>query len=175
MKKEVVSFKGPPVKSGNNLSLRDWILALLAYAGGKIRGKTRLQKALFLVQEEIGAIEADYQPYKYGPYSPTVENELRSLEKEGLIYIREELGGDDANAQVIYLSDRGKKLAQKALEQLMTREDWEDIESIFKLSAKAPLISLLAYVYTFYPEWTVSSEIRSKIKSKKRKIKFFLL
>lgn len=49
------------------------VLYVVYCAGGVIRGMTRLQKILFLVQQEIGLSNFDFKPYKFGPFSPEVK------------------------------------------------------------------------------------------------------
>jgi uncharacterized protein YwgA len=94
----------------------DLTLALL-YAPGKtgkfgepIEGITRLQKLLFLLQQGKGpralvaqAKQYAYQPYKMGPYSPGVREDLEILLSAGLIRTEklEYLLTDDTDAEVV--------------------------------------------------------------------------
>lgn len=157
------------------LTTADWILALLAYANGELRGKTRLQKALFLLQEEVGVQGIDFKPYKFGPYAPEIDRILNKLLDKGLIEIKQEPGGNDVPVQVIRLTEKGALIGNKILHDIKSSEIWSDVKPIFDLATKNNLVALLAYVYTFYPEWSKSSEIRSKVRRwQKRKRLFFL-
>jgi uncharacterized protein YwgA len=59
------------------------LLALVFYlCDGRVRGVTRLNKIVFLLQEEFGLNGYSFSASKYGPWSG-------ELEKEGLIKIKE--------------------------------------------------------------------------------------
>ena len=147
------------------LTLEDWILAFLEYADGEVRGKTRLQKALFLVQQEVGGVPAEFRPHKYGPYSADIDNALERLAREGLVEVVEEPGGDESPVQVIRLRPEARERARRALEALKGHPEWgEAIQPAFELAARRPLMALLAYIYTFYPEYTENSLIKAKVR-----------
>ena len=150
--------------SNRNRDLNKWILALLAYAGGKIEGATRLQKGLFLVKMEVpNSVPAEFEPSDYGPFSREIANALVALEMTGRI--KEEKGamGDEAQARVFKLTEEGWKEAKEALEELKKREDWNDIKRYFDMAVKDPLMRLLVIVYNWYPEYSKVSKIRRKV------------
>ncbi len=76
------------------------VLLLLLYVPGPkgteaepIRGRTRLQKLLFLAKEDYGlggVFEGfpEFEPYKYGPFSSELYDDLDFLENLGLITTR---------------------------------------------------------------------------------------
>ena len=142
------------------LSLEDWVLALLLHAGGRVRGKTRVHKALFLVKKEVGEglVPARFVPHRYGPWSRDVERALERLVEEGLVERSVEDG-----AEVYRLTRRGRERAEKILSALSETPHWSDIDEIFRMAARAPLWALLGYIYTFYPEWASNSEKREEI------------
>ena len=147
------------------LSLEDWILAVLAYAGGRLRGRTRIHKALFLVKydADYGLVPADFRPYRYGPYSDEVTETLRRLEERGLIRSMQVPGGE-VPAVEYSLTGTGLERGEKALEVLKSSPQWPAIREILDFATKAPMISLLNYVYMFYPEFAKQSEIRHRLR-----------
>lgn len=155
--------RGPP-RDSLGLTVEDWILALLAFAGGKLEGATRLQKGLFLVKMEVpGTVPADYEPGDYGPFSLDVARAVENLIDKGLIKERPGSWGDEAQARVFILTPEGRERAEKALETLKKSDKWEDIKVFFKMAAKEPLMRLLVIVYNWYPEYSKVSKIRRKV------------
>lgn len=157
--------------------LEDLILAMLAYADGSIRGKTRIHKGLFILKEDIDPrlVPAEFEPKHYGPWSREVEEALNKLIAEGLVIRRIEPGGDESPAEVYELTPKGRERAYRALEELRRRADWDEIEAMLKLATKAPLMNLLAYVYLFHPEYAENSRIKSKVNSYVRRRKRFIV
>ncbi len=144
------------------LSLEDWILGLLAYAGGRLEGVTRLQKGLFLVWANYPSlVPADFRPHKYGPFSRDIYDALDRLEEDGLLRV---LGdGESDSKKVIVLTEKGRRIAQESLEKLQKLPEWDNIEKFFKLATRGQLMALLSLVYTLYPEWTRNSEIKQQV------------
>lgn len=65
------------------------VLRLLANEGGSA-SKLRLVKLAFLLRERVGGPSAsvyDFLPYRYGPYSFTLQHELLHLERDGWIRV----------------------------------------------------------------------------------------
>ena len=53
---------------------------------GPVRGKKKLQKLLYFVQEaEREPLGFDYRMHYYGPYSPTLDSRVRALSHAGLV------------------------------------------------------------------------------------------
>ena len=148
------------------LTLGDWILAFLLHAGGEVRGKTRIHKALFLVKKEVGEdlVQARFVPHRFGPWSMDVERALKRLAEEGLVEKRVEDG-----TEVYRLTREGRKVAERILAVLREAPQWSDIDEIFKMAGKAPLWALLGYIYTFYPQWAVNSEKREEVMERVRR------
>ena len=76
--------------------------------GDELRGVTRLQKFLFLLQQEYGVtLQGEhalaFKPYKAGPYSKKIYDDLELLENLGLI--RSESTGDATEAEHAALED----------------------------------------------------------------------
>ena len=162
---------------------------------GELGGTTRLQKFIFLLEKEYN-IRADedkfeFIPYKAGPYSPKIYDDLEFLENLG--YIKSEIVGEtteeeskeiDAlnfedmigpnNDERVGFSDayleRSFKLTGKGqikIKDLIKDKNYQPIlDGIRKIKSKYggySLSDILYYVYSKYPEMTTESEIKNKI------------
>jgi len=88
------------------MALGDDILAVLRLSGGRLVGRIRLQKTLFLMDMAGADIDAHFEYHHYGPYSSDVSSGLYWAETEGSI--QEEFGyrnSDGARYSVFVLQD----------------------------------------------------------------------
>jgi len=151
------------------LTIDDWILALLAYAGGVIRGKTRLQKALFILNrlEEVykqPIVPASFKPYDYGPWSPDVERALERMREKGMVETYSEPTNGEEPVTVIKASPEALERGRAVLDRLKETSAWQDIKARMHLAVHAPLLELLWYVYDIWPEYTSNSLIRRRLR-----------
>jgi len=158
-----------------------------------VDGITRLQKYLFLVQqgdEGPRAVDADanFEPYKFGPCSRKLYDDLELLENLELITSEpiapaseveeqeseltfEFLMGDDdeaaAEAQLeekrFQLTEKGRELAESIVRDQAAADEVNAIRRVKSKFASYSLRDLLRYVYRKYPAWTTQSEIRDQI------------
>jgi len=142
------------------LSNRELLAILFYVAGGVVRGATRIQKTVFLLQQELGVGSFTFVPSKYGPWSKELADALHELESSGVLNIR---GEETAmGAVTVYRAD--KSFLDEGREKFRELQKRDPILAI-KLSryariyASLPLTYLLAYVYRRYPEYTTTSEI----------------
>lgn len=138
------------------------ILLVLYYAGGVIRGMTRLQKVLFLIQKEAGFGNFNFKPYKFGPFSPEIDNLVVSLEEQGLLEVIETTEYNplqESPTKTIILTDKGMCRA-KELSATVDRVTSLKVSFLAKRFVKVPLTYLIAYIYAKYPEYTNLSEIK---------------
>ena len=139
------------------------IIILLANAGNiPIKGKTWLQKEMFLLAERVEKVreDASYEADLMGPYSDVIEEELTQLEKIGIVSI------DDNKISITY---RGKKIARilekkEAVEVLQYIKDYK--EFLNDLSQD----ELLCFVYSSRPDMTKESVKYEKLKPKMEKV-----
>src|ERR1700678_4471139 len=96
------------VQSPKRLSKQQLLMLLLGLDGSGISdegigGITRLQKLLFLLWKEAGIQEVDsgfeFRPYKAGPYSRKLYDELELL--ENLNFIQSEAQGEATEAEAV--------------------------------------------------------------------------
>jgi len=87
------------------LSGRDLLAVLFYAAGGAVWGATRIQLAVFLLQEELGVGGFAFAPSRSGPRSKGLADALRDLESSGALSARWEETG--AGRVAVYRASRG--------------------------------------------------------------------
>jgi uncharacterized protein YwgA len=99
------------------LDVDDLVLAAIEASGGRIEGRTRLQKLVFFVSTLLD-VDAGYRPHLYGPYSSVVSATAESQASRGVVRETVEefpstsgfAGHDDDFRRYVYvLTDEGRK------------------------------------------------------------------
>ncbi|MEO0019097.1 MAG: hypothetical protein ABIK47_00435 [candidate division WOR-3 bacterium] len=186
------------------LTDRKDLLLLLLYAPGRTQryaepllGMTRITKLLFIALKELNLgklIRKPYQfaPYKLGPFSPELYDDLEILMQAKLLrcYEIDPAGMPvvktdaetiklltalnsgvktaerlDAGQLLFELTPRGRRFA-RALFQIASRKKKNLAAGLKIIKAQfgsLPLTQLLRYVYRRYPEYTTKSEIIDRI------------
>lgn len=125
------------------------LLALLDLAGGSA-SHTALTKWAFLLREESpsrgGSAFYQFLPYKFGPYSFCVFQEIGALTRNG--YISE-------SASNWSLTDTGRVAAMS-----VPADVYADAKRIVGAHGRKRRDALVDYVYERFPSFTVNSEIR---------------
>jgi uncharacterized protein YwgA len=150
------------------LSQREkWILALLHALGGKIKGSTRLQKLLFLLKQEFDVVGDRFYEFRalhFGPFSAEIIEDVRGLERAGLIDIEievfepEELFEDGVTRRTYKLSIGGEKIAFETFNKLPDKTK-RALLSLRRFNEMA-LKELIGYVYSKYPEYGAKGDAR---------------
>lgn len=96
-----------------------FLLALLRYSGGRVEGRKRIQKLVYLlIKEHNIPFTFKFVPYFYGPYSSELSIFLETLVGLGLV----EEEGETISPRVIKfnysLTKKGEKVLERALEQV---------------------------------------------------------
>jgi uncharacterized protein len=174
---------------------KDLLLLLLGARGAEadaepILGVTRLQKYLFLLQQQYEwdrrfglRTTYDFSAYDYGPFDAQLYDDLQFLENAGLVR-REDAGPepaaeDDESRQLAYEwatvgpevapweeDDRIYRysLTRKGKEFVqryqLTSSDWETLASLKHQWNRRPLQDLLRWLYNKYPRWAENSKLR---------------
>jgi len=132
-----------------------------------IEGITRLQKLVFLAQEESSLeIGYEYEADKYGPFSKELYGALDSLESRNLIKREVETTRSGNEKYTYLLTDRGRAVIKEILsneEYEHARKVFEEAHSIKKQHNQEPLDTLLRYVYRKYPDYTENSTIKEDL------------
>lgn len=188
-------------------SSRELVLLLVGvdetpHPTGTVSGITRLQKFLFLLDREENIRPNDsgfrFEPYKAGPYSPTLYDDLELLENLGLIRTEggaestitertdieklsfddlmggfDELGvgqprADSLEERRFILTDRGKE----RIESLLKNPDYtsvaDGIRRVKSRYSRHSLRDLLRHVYRKFPDMTTESEIIEDVLGRRR-------
>lgn len=129
------------------------ILLALANGGEPVRGRTKLQKMMFMIsymREAVG--EYGFEAGERGPYSETVSEEARYLADVGVLQ-----EGDE-----ISLTGMGRRLAEKLAES----EDGETVAAISRYKEMLNDLTaeeVLAYAYAAHPAMATGSPARRGI------------
>ena len=132
------------------------IVVLLCHAGGEpVRGRTKMQKLVFMLSQTYGRDEEmGFEPDMYGPYSEIVDEEVRHLEGLGIL---------SSCGSRIGITAAGIKIAEALAEQE---------PEMFKVVARYKAMfndmttdEVLAYVYATYPDMAKKSLVSKRIKS----------
>ena len=130
-------------------------LYIISLAGISLRGKTRLQKLVFLTEKESNdAFDFNFEPAPLGPLSHKLNHFLERMIKMELM--KEERGRTPSGNDVISysLTDSGKKLLDFGLKSdYITPEIQESIKLISSTYGNMPYVELLDYVHDEFPEY----------------------
>ncbi len=175
------------------------LLIVLLYAPGKdnkqaepIKGITKLQKLMFLLQQGVGpkqlVRDADaygFKGYKMGPYAPQIVKDLEELQSAGIIAAErlDYLLPDDKDSQPSAPDDweqlKPKTKRVESLKYSLTevlgldigKELWESLSprdrneiTEFKTFFNSlSLRQLLIFTYERFPAWTTESTIKEQL------------
>lgn len=196
------------ISEKNEIGRRDLLLLLLGLGSKSevtegLGGITRLQKYLYLLEQEEhfkpGGVGFEFTPYKAGPYSSRLYDDLEFLENIGLITKRksgEATEGEVSEVELAFedLIEPDQELAERVKPEAdafeehkfkLTRNGAQKMEALVKSGRYQPVVDgikrvkskygryslsdLLYYVYTKYPEMTTESEIKEKVLRHRRK------
>jgi len=101
---------------------------------GTVRGRTRFQKMIFLLNEKED-IDLSYKfiPYHYGPYAQDLQLELDMLEAAGFIQVKHQEG----NLYVHSLTEQGREIADVIASNMGTKELRKLTKSLKKYKNKS--------------------------------------
>jgi len=126
------------------------VLLLLKYAGGRIEGRVKLMKLVFLALKECSETACklgatfEFKPYLHGPFSTDVLETLDSLKSKGLIRVDIKFFDEIWFRYEYELTKEGFKAV----------ENWDDecIKNLVERYGEIELKELLRYVYNKYPK-----------------------
>lgn len=161
------------------------VLILGAHPESKLRGITRLEKLLFLLEKEtnVGSRmteDPEFEAYNFGPFSKKVYQAIDTLVAAGLVSDSARLSStvDDSREEIEYIgggsaltpySTRDFSLTPLGREyfRALGREypEWvlADAASTRDRFEAWPLRQLVTYVYRQYPDYAENSLIRQEI------------
>jgi len=147
-----------------------------------VRGMTRLQKLLFVIEQKL-ASQSQFYAFNYGPFSEEVNDAARALEIAGFTRSSEPVAsgpptfqqmmatvvnragpGDDVKVVEFALNDRGHEAAEALRQSSPGYEQlFRFVESIRKDWDSGDLDELVARVYQTWPKYAEKSVIREKV------------
>jgi len=132
----------------------------------------------------------NFQPYNYGPFTKDVYDDIEFLENVGLVKsqvkgeaspadqneeekVVEDImfGIDEEGSNLLFeeesfkLTDRGKQFVREKVLPIVPLSLISKVRELKTKFAKAPLTSLLRYVYSSYPEYAQKSKLTYLIPS----------
>jgi uncharacterized protein YwgA len=140
----------------DELSERMWlVLTLLHFAKGKIYGKIRLQKEVFLCKAEKGVeTRYDFDLYKFGPFCLDLSLDLERLEELNLIKVSREPfvtpTGQIVDGCEYTLTPEGVRIVQETILPRLRQEETRSVYEVIEKYNYVPLEKLLQYVYEKY-------------------------
>lgn len=155
---------------GERLLVRQAYSLWMVHASGEaVRGRTRFQKMMFLLREEMermgrdDSVELGFVPHHYGPYSRQLQDDIEALIGEGMIEERPE---ESQAGQYMYryrATGRGNGMARSLLdpryeEYGLDREAYEVVCRIKKRVNGMEIRDLLEEVYAAHPEYAQYSK-----------------
>lgn len=127
-------------------------LELLELGGGMIRGKVRMQKLAFLIQQKSKAIDYEFEPAPLGPLSYPLSDVMRHLQDLGLMAEKTEHTASGNEVFCYYLTDRGRSLLK------VVRDDGglsaalrRAVQQIHEKYGEMSYLDLLDHVHRRYP------------------------
>jgi len=144
-------------------------LILLKNGEGKtVSGITRLQKLVFLAQNGglaedpipklNKAVEFDYVPHDYGPFSKELYDVLDDLHQKGLLNKSKSTTKSGNTRYEFELTDRGQEYLEDHTDDY-SKNDQNILEGIQIRYGEMPLFELLDKVYAEYPEYAKKSKL----------------
>ena len=129
-------------------------LKLIECEGGGMRGKVRLQKLAFLIQQMDGTIDYEFEPAPLGPLSYKLGDTMAQLQKLGLV---EEEAGRTASGNAVFcyrLTGRGRSLLKVARgDGGVSKELQATVRQIQREYGAMGYVDLLEFVHGKYPAY----------------------
>jgi len=162
----------------NEINQETDLAFLLFHHADEVEGTTKLQKLFFLLEQESAFnevyddVEIEFEPYKYGPFSEQIYDELEMLilwdviEEEEMDTdvdsIRDESDKSSHANKRFTLTEKGEKVASE-VNRSLDDDIEEEFEEIVDEYLDMSVDDLLEYVYKQYPDYTTKSEIKDEV------------
>ena len=98
------------------MNVVDYVAALVRLNGGRIVGKTRLQKTVFLMEAKGGGIGFDFDYHNYGPFSSDVAFAADDAEALGYIETETDFGAHEVPYTIFTSTDAPPTFDDEATE-----------------------------------------------------------
>jgi uncharacterized protein YwgA len=131
------------------------VLYIIRLGGRTFRGRTRLQKLIFLTQEQVKELKGfKFRPAQQGPLSYEVYQLMNSLQALGLVEESEDRTFAGHKVICYRLSNQGRSFLEFAAEkELVPQSIYAAAKRVFKEYGDLPYMSLIDKVHSEYPEY----------------------
>jgi uncharacterized protein YwgA len=129
------------------MNVNDFVTLTLLAVGGEIKGKTKLQKTVFLLGAMTDSLDdLGYRPWYYGPYSDDVNGAVTWLKTIGAIDQNVTAWGHDRSGFEVQrydfrLNDQGRRFAEGKARR--NPKLWESIQRSAEMLQKAGEINYM--------------------------------
>jgi uncharacterized protein YwgA len=123
-----------------------------------IRGRTKLQKELFLIQKRLqkGSLSVQYpfKPFKYGPFCVEVYDDVNYLKQQGWLEEAQEGYRPDSGIIAVFkLTERGQSEAKKVAIKPENAELVKLVTAIKQEFNGMPVVDLVRFTHKEYPNY----------------------
>ena len=137
------------------MDLVDYVAALIHLAGGRVVGKTRLQKIAYLLEAKALGFGLDFDYHNFGPFSPDLAFAADDAESLGYVRTKEQLGLHSVPYTIFRSTDEAPKFEKS--EKLKARRDALNIMKnhsalVLELAATAVYLKYNGYPESFWNE-----------------------
>ena len=138
-------------------------LYMVSLSRGYLRGRTKLQKIVFLIQDKLATIlDYKFQKGYYGPYSYKLRSIVDELVALGFLDENVETTASGNDMVCYQITDSGQALLRHWLSQnILPQRAQRRINDVYDKYGRLPLPLLIRRVYKEYPEWTEKSALLS--------------
>lgn len=166
------------IKQESRLSRLDILLLLLEKGSdsipiGAIRGKTRLQKLLFLLQHELKkrGYKARYafRPYLYGPYSRELYTDVEWLRMSGLVEVRTTFDKNVGQITDFAVTEKGRRRLIDMMNSQLHKSLDEVVEIVITKYGKMGVAQLVEFVHEKFSNYD-----QSRLQENKKRIEINL-
>jgi hypothetical protein len=143
------------------MNRRDLVLAILAAADGRPYTPVQIQKAVFVICDELPNLidegpGFDFQPYDYGPFDSDVYSVVQRLEDAGFAEIAQSARG---NWNTYAATDDGVRVGDVTLAEL-DHDERDYINRVSEWVRRLGFAQLVKSIYEAYPDMRARSIFR---------------
>ncbi|MEW6605639.1 MAG: hypothetical protein AB1351_13260 [Thermoproteota archaeon] len=135
-------------------------LYLIHLSKDSLRGRTRLQKLIFLSQKALkDKVNYNFDKAPFGPLSYHLNSIMEDLIGMGLV-LQDRDFTPSGNEVVIYnLTDKGKEFLDFSLQRnIISKSDTTSVDQVYDEYGDMPYVDLLDRVHRDYPEYVEQSD-----------------
>jgi hypothetical protein len=141
------------------MNKQQFLLIALSTGGEADYTPVQVQKLVFLIERNVGAglggTGFNFAPYDYGPFDPSIYEELRALKDQGFVVSRTTPRGWPVHSLTQEGVRQGKELSKSVDPKIL-----QYIAAVSDFVRKLSFSDLVSAIYKAYPEMKVNSVFR---------------